>query len=69
VEIIVEQMEVKQKAKIYQAWSGYYKGHIKHFRWNNEDLVAQTIVFARDGLRFPGPPPIERSVVSKMGLR
>lgn len=69
VESIVEQMEDKQKAKIYQAWLGYYKGHMKHFMWDNEELVAQAIVFARHGLRFPGTPPIERSVVSKMRLR
>ena len=69
VEAIAERMEDSQKAKIYQAWMGYYKAHMKSLKWDNEQLVAEANVFARDGLGSAGTPAIQKSTVGKMGLR
>jgi ATP-dependent RNA helicase MSS116, mitochondrial len=66
---IAEKMEDEQKAKIYKAWLGYYKTHMKALKWDKEDLVAQGNAFARNALGAPETPPIEKSTVSKMGLR
>ena len=66
---IAARMEDDQKAKVYKAWLGYYKGQLKPFQWEKEDLVAQANIFARDGLGAPETPPIQKSTVGKMGLR
>jgi ATP-dependent RNA helicase MSS116, mitochondrial len=66
---IAEVMDDEQRAKIYQAWLGYYKNHMKSFKWEKEELVAQANLFARDALCAPETPSIQRSTVGKMGLR
>jgi ATP-dependent RNA helicase MSS116 len=71
VTAITERMEEAQKPKIYQAWLGYYKNHMKPFRWDKDQLVVQGNTFARTGLGWTGDgaPPIRKSTVGKMGLR
>lgn len=66
---LAERMEDSQKAKIYQAWMGYYKSHMKPLKWDKEDLVAAANTFAMDGLGASSTPPIQKSTVGKMGLR
>jgi ATP-dependent RNA helicase MSS116 len=61
VDNIVVKMEDEEKARIYQAWLGYYKNHLKAFKWNNEELVAQGNIYARDGLGAPETPAIAKS--------
>ncbi|KAF7540101.1 hypothetical protein G7Z17_g12281 [Cylindrodendrum hubeiense] len=50
VRSIAEHMEDGDKAKIYQAWLGYYNNHLKNLKWDKEDLVSQGNIFAREGL-------------------
>ncbi|PHH80640.1 hypothetical protein CDD80_643 [Ophiocordyceps camponoti-rufipedis] len=69
VSSVVEGMEETTRAKIYQAFLGYYKNHLKGFGWNNEELVKQGNLFASEGLRTPEQPTICKSTVGKMGLK
>jgi ATP-dependent RNA helicase MSS116 len=64
---IAEQMETQ--GKTYQAWLGYYKNHLKGMGWDNERLVREGNVFAREGLGAPETPSLQKSTVGKMGLR
>ncbi|KAF5005861.1 hypothetical protein FDECE_7719 [Fusarium decemcellulare] len=66
---IAERMEEESKAKIYQAWLGYYNNYLKNFKWDKEELVRQANVYAREGLGSPDTPPIAKTTASKMGLR
>lgn len=66
---IAERMEPEQHAKVYQAWLGYYKNHIKAMKWDTERLVREGNAFAKGGLGAPEPPGIKKSTVSKMGLK
>ncbi|CAI0645299.1 unnamed protein product, partial [Colletotrichum noveboracense] len=67
--IAEQRIDEAQKAKIYQAWLGYYKNWMKQLKWEKEDLVAAGNTFARDALGSPETPPIGKSTVGKMGLR
>ncbi|CAG9998588.1 unnamed protein product [Clonostachys byssicola] len=69
VEAIATVMDETDRARIYQAWLGYYKNHLKGFKWTNEELVAQGNTFAHEGLACPETPPIAKSTVGKMGLK
>lgn len=69
VQNIVVAMEDEEKAKVYQAWLGYYKNHLKSMKWEREQLVEQGNIYARDGLGAPETPSIAKSTVSKMGLK
>jgi ATP-dependent RNA helicase MSS116 len=66
---IVVNMEGAEKAKVYQAWLGYYNNHMKALGWDKELLVANGNVYARDGLGSPETPAIAKTTVGKMGLR
>ncbi|KAH7136855.1 ATP-dependent RNA helicase [Dactylonectria estremocensis] len=66
---IAQRMEDADKAKIYQAWLGYYNNHLKNLKWDKEELVAQGNVYAREGLGSPDTPPIAKTTAGKMGLR
>ncbi|KAJ0161055.1 ATP-dependent RNA helicase, mitochondrial [Colletotrichum tanaceti] len=68
-QIAEQRIDEEQKAKIYQAWLGYYKNSMKSLKWEKEQLVAEGNIFARDALASPETPPIMKTVVSKMGLR
>lgn len=67
VDNIAEQYD--DKGKVYQAWLGYYKAHARAMKWNDDELVAQANLFARDVLGLAEPPPLEKQTVGKMGLR
>ncbi|TAQ86071.1 hypothetical protein B7494_g5617 [Chlorociboria aeruginascens] len=56
-------------AKIYQAWLGYYKNHLKGLKWNNVRLVQEANTFATEGLGAPEVPAIAKGIVRKMGLK
>ncbi|KAL3424985.1 ATP-dependent RNA helicase, mitochondrial [Phlyctema vagabunda] len=66
---IAERMTDQQKAKTYQAWLGYYKNHLKGMKWDNEYLVQQANIFAREGLGAAETPGLPKSTVGKMGLK
>ncbi|CAM1505912.1 Fc.00g115490.m01.CDS01 [Cosmosporella sp. VM-42] len=66
---IAARMEDNDKAKIYQAWLGYYNNHMKALKWDKEELVRQGNVYARDGLGAPETPAIAKTTAGKMGLR
>ena len=57
------------KAKIYQTWMGYYKNHLKALRWSTTELVQQANVFAFQGLGCAEVPGLQKSTISKMGLK
>ncbi|KAM3455527.1 hypothetical protein MY3296_002238 [Beauveria thailandica] len=69
VDRIMAQMDEEEKGQIYKAWLGYYNNHMKGLRWDKEELVRQANTYAREALGAPETPPIQRSTVSKMGLR
>ena len=64
---IAERMD--NHAKTYQAWMGYYKNHTKGMKWDNERLVREANKFAYEGLGAPEVPALQKSTVSKMGLK
>lgn len=66
---IATAMEDSEKARIYQAWLGYYNNHLKPLRWDKTELVAQANIYAQDGLGSPETPTIARTTAGKMGLR
>lgn len=66
---IAEKMEPEMQAKVYQAWLGYYKNHIKSLRWDVAQLVQEGNKFAFEGLGSPDVPGLKKSIVSKMGLK
>jgi ATP-dependent RNA helicase MSS116 len=57
------------KAKIYQAWMGYYKNHLKALRWSTAELVQQANTFAFQGLGCAEVPGLQKSTIGKMGLK
>lgn len=57
------------KAKIYQAWMGYYKNHLKALRWTTAELVQQANTFALQGLGCAEVPGLQKSTIGKMGLK
>lgn len=69
VQRIVVGMEDEEKGRVYQAWLGYYKNHMKLMKWDREQLVEQGNIYATDGLGAPETPSIAKSTVSKMGLK
>jgi len=64
---IAERMD--NHAKTYQGWLGYYKNHTKALKYDNAQLVEAANIFARDGLGAPETPALQKSTVSKMGLK
>ncbi|KAI9810767.1 MAG: hypothetical protein M1827_006105 [Pycnora praestabilis] len=58
-------------AKVYQAWLGYYKNHIKAMQWDTTRLVAEgnTFAMSKTGLACPEVPGIQKTTVGKMGLK
>ncbi|KAM0268093.1 hypothetical protein ACHAQH_010042 [Verticillium albo-atrum] len=69
VSAIIDTMDEGDKAKIYQAWLGYYNNHMKALKWDKEELVAQGNIYASDGLGCPETPAIAKTTAGKMGLR
>ena len=61
--------ELQNKTKVYQAWLGYYKTHMKAMRWSTSDLVREANNFALNGLDCPEVPALEKSTIGKMGLK
>ncbi|KAL2436589.1 ATP-dependent RNA helicase, mitochondrial [Exophiala dermatitidis] len=61
--------ELENKDKIYQAWLGYYKAHLKVLGWSPADLVREANRFALDGLECPEVPALEKKTIGKMGLK
>jgi ATP-dependent RNA helicase MSS116, mitochondrial len=60
---------LQNKEKIYQAWMGYYKNHLKGMKWTNDELVKQANTFALKGLDCPEIPGLQKSTIGKMGLK
>jgi ATP-dependent RNA helicase MSS116 len=59
----------ENKAKVYQAWLGYYKNYLKQMRWDLEKLVDEGNQFAFKALISGEVPGIPKSTIGKMGLR
>ncbi|EHK98557.1 putative ATP-dependent RNA helicase, mitochondrial [Glarea lozoyensis 74030] len=64
---ITEKMD--NQSRTYQAWLGYYKGHMKPMGFDSEELVNQANMYARGGLGSPDTPTINKTTVGKMGLK
>ena len=62
-------MEDEDKARVYQAWLGYYNSHMKALRWDKTLLVHEGNKFALQGLGAPEVPALQKSTVGKMGLK
>lgn len=61
--------EIDNKSRVYQAWLGYYKTHMKTLRWSATELVREANKFALDGLDCPEVPGLEKQTIGKMGLK
>ncbi|EXJ83951.1 hypothetical protein A1O3_04618 [Capronia epimyces CBS 606.96] len=59
----------QDKTKVYQAWLGYYKTHMKSLKWSAVELVREANRFALEGLDCPEVPALEKSTIGKMGLK
>jgi ATP-dependent RNA helicase MSS116 len=57
------------KAKVYQAWLGYYKTFMKQLRVSTAELVNEANQFALGGLDCAEVPALEKSTIGKMGLK
>jgi ATP-dependent RNA helicase MSS116, mitochondrial len=57
------------QGKVYQAWLGYYKSHMKALSWTPEQLVQHANRYAIDALCAGGVPELQKSTVGKMGLK
>ncbi|KAF3763870.1 DEAD-domain-containing protein [Cryphonectria parasitica EP155] len=66
---IVRDMDPEKQAKVYRAWLGYYKSHLKTLNWTPAELVRQGNTFALEGLGATSVPPVEKRLVGKMGLK
>ncbi|UZP38876.1 hypothetical protein NXS19_006692 [Fusarium pseudograminearum] len=66
---LASKMEDDAKAKVYQAWLGYYNSHMKSLKWDKTELVRQGNKFAYTGLGSPETPALQKSTVGKMGLK
>ncbi|KAI1612107.1 DEAD box RNA helicase hela [Exophiala viscosa] len=61
--------DLQTKPRVYQAWLGYYKTFLKVLKWSPADLVREANRFALEGLDCPEVPALEKSTISKMGLK
>lgn len=61
--------EFENKAKVYQAWLGYYKSHSRAMGWDDAKLVAEANKFALEALSADEVPGLQKSTVGKMGLK
>lgn len=66
---VVGAIDEEQKAKVYRAWLGYYKSHLKTMGWTTATLVQQANILAKEGLSCADIPGIEKKTVGKMGLK
>jgi ATP-dependent RNA helicase MSS116 len=57
------------KAKVYQAWLGYYKNHSRAMGWDDNRLVAEGNKFALEALLSGEIPGLQKTTVGKMGLK
>ena len=68
-EVLQIASKMDNHAKPYQAWLGYYKNHTKAMKYDNARLVQEANEFAFNGLGSPEVPGLQKSIVSKMGLK
>ncbi|KAI1103381.1 DEAD-domain-containing protein [Jackrogersella minutella] len=66
---IAQRLDPDIQAKAYQAWLGYYKTYVKSLRWDSARLVREANEYAMNGLGTPEVPSLQKSTVSKMGLK
>lgn len=66
---VVDSIDEEKKGKVYRAWLGYYKAHLKTMGWTSADLVQQANILAKDGLSCADIPGVEKKTVGKMGLK
>ncbi|CAM9988059.1 unnamed protein product, partial [Ectocarpus sp. 13 AM-2016] len=53
----------------YQAWLGFYNGHLRRIGWSKADLVAQANYWITTICRQQEVPGIQAKTLGKMGLR
>ena len=58
-----------KKQKAYSAYLGFMKGFQNKLKVRPEGLVAMANEFATEAFGCPEPPPLQKSTVSKMGLK
>ena len=58
----------KSAQQSYQAWLGFYNGHLRKFNWDKPTLVYQANQFALM-MGCQGPPRMEAKTIGKMGLK
>ena len=66
---IMAKIEDIAKQKAYSAYLGFMKGFMNKLRVDPQGLVAMANELALEGMNCPEPPAMERSTVSKMGLK
>lgn len=67
--VISTKVDLEPREKVYRAWMGFYKSHLKTLNWTPTELVHQANLLASQGLGCPETPSIEKTTVGKMGLK
>lgn len=62
-------IEMTKKQKAYSAYLGFMKGFTNKLKVKPEGLVAMANELAIEAFGCPEPPPLQKSTVSKMGLK
>jgi ATP-dependent RNA helicase MSS116, mitochondrial len=65
----MDSINQKTKQKAYSAYLGFMKGYMSKLRLKPEGLVATANELAVQAFHCPGPPPMQKSTIGKMGLR
>jgi len=55
------------RASAYASWLGFYNG-LSRLGWSKDELVVQANLHGREVLGLASPPPLETSILYKMGL-
>ncbi|KAF2834889.1 ATP-dependent RNA helicase MSS116 [Patellaria atrata CBS 101060] len=71
IETAMNQVDEKVKQRAYSAYIGFFAGSgiLKQVRLDKEGLVAMANELAIKGMHCPEPPPMEKRIVGKMGLK
>ena len=56
------------KSQAYQAWLGFYNSNLKQMRWDKPTLVQEANKWCTHA-GLSSPPPLQKSTISKMGLK
>jgi ATP-dependent RNA helicase MSS116 len=69
VDAAVARVPFETRASAYSAWLGFYNSLSSKMKWSKEQLVAHANQYGASAMGLATPPPMQASIVGKMGLR